>query len=61
MNDLSKVIQKYQLVQRLIFLLGHVVGHGKKTDNHEKMNGMVYTISMNFSAKIIKGKNEVGL
>lgn len=60
MNDLSKAVQKYQLMQRLIFLFGHVVGYSKKNDSNEKANGMMFSISMNFSAKIMKGKNKGG-
>lgn len=57
MSDLTATVQKYQLVQRLIFLLGHVVGYSKKSDSHEKADGMMYSVLMNFSVKITKGKN----
>ncbi|MCK9635145.1 MAG: hypothetical protein M0R41_02555 [Methylobacter tundripaludum] len=60
MNYLTKAAEIYQLGQRLIFSLGYLVGCIKKNDCPEKTDGAMYSISMNFSARIVKGKNKIG-
>ncbi|TRX00746.1 hypothetical protein [Candidatus Methylobacter oryzae] len=61
MNELTNVVKIWQLIQRLIFPLGDLARYCKKNDSSEKTDGAMYSISMNFSAKIIKGKNKVEL
>lgn len=61
MNYLTRAAEIYQLGQRLIFSLGHLAGYLKKNDCSEKTDGVMYSISMNFSARVVKGKNKIEL